>query len=82
MELVARKNYDAKIRINNREVRCYSRDKLRKLYPDGNYTLAGETCKDNRKRAIGKITLAKKSLRFLSTVRTTELCIKKLDFWR
>ena len=80
MELVARKNYDAKIRINNREVRCYSRDKLRKLYPDGNYTLAGETCKDNRKRAIGKITLAKKEFK-VSKYRThSRILYKEVGF--
>ena len=62
MKVIVKQNYNQSIRINHRDVKCYSRKMLKELYPKGNYTLVGEAFENNKKEKIDTINLAKKDL--------------------
>ncbi len=63
MKVVVKPNYNQSIRINNRDIKCYSRKMLKEMYPKGNYVLVGETFENNKKDEIDTLYLAKKELR-------------------
>ena len=50
MEVKEKKDYDQSIKINGREIKCYSRKKMKDLYPSGNYSAVGETFENNKKK--------------------------------
>lgn len=51
-------DHDQNIKFNKKEVLCYSKKQLKKLYPDGNYNLVGESRTSRRKAAVGKLKLS------------------------
>lgn len=53
-------DYDETYKIKNREVYCYSKKKMKDLYPNGNYRVIGETLPRNKKEEINRIILADK----------------------
>jgi len=63
MKLIVKQNYDKNVRINHRDVKCYSRKMLKELHPNGNYILVGETFENNKKEEIDTISIAKKDLK-------------------
>ena len=62
MKVVIKNDYNQSVRINHRDVKCYSRKMLKEIYPKGNYVLVGETFENNKKEKINTIVLAKKEL--------------------
>ncbi|MBR2587775.1 MAG: hypothetical protein IKD77_01035 [Bacilli bacterium] len=62
MKIIAKNDYDTTIKINDRDVRCYSKKKIKELSPDGNYKIIGETFEKNKKRKEDIIKLANKEL--------------------
>ena len=53
-------DYDSKYKVKNREIACYSKSKMKKLFPDGNFRVIGETLPNNKKKELDRITLADK----------------------
>lgn len=51
--------YDDTYQINNKEIACYSKSEMREMYPDGNYSVFGETILKNKKDTIDSIELGK-----------------------
>ncbi|MBR1742710.1 MAG: hypothetical protein IJ733_12760 [Lachnospiraceae bacterium] len=62
LKLVDREDYDSQYSIDDREIKCYSKEALKKRHPDGNYLVIGETFEENKKDKIANITLADKEL--------------------
>ena len=62
MQIINKKNYDTTFKINNRSIKCYSKDKMKDLYPNGNYVIVGETFQNNKNEEIDKIVIADKEL--------------------
>lgn len=62
MEIINKKEYDVSLRINDRDIKCYSKKKMKDLYPSGNYKIIGETKENNKKDEIDKIVLVDKEL--------------------
>ena len=56
----AREDYDGGLKINRREIRCYSAAYMKRTYPDGNYELAGEISRENHKKTPDDLTLARR----------------------
>ena len=55
-----REDYDKTYKVKKREVDCYSKKKMKDIFPDGNYHVIGETLPRNKKEEIDRITLADK----------------------
>ena len=36
-------DYDTKYKVKNREIACFSKSKMKDMYPDGNYNVIVET---------------------------------------
>lgn len=53
-------DYDSSYKVNNRQIACYSKSKMKKLYPDGNYTVTGETVQGNKKEQIDTVVFGNK----------------------
>ena len=53
-------DYDKTYKVKKREVECYSKKKMKKMFPDGNFRVIGETLPRNKKKEIDRITLAEK----------------------
>ena len=62
MRIILKENYNKSVRINHRDVKCYSRKMLKELYPGGNYSIVGETFENNNKKKIDTINIAEKEL--------------------
>lgn len=62
MIIIDKKDYDACVRINGRDIKCYSKNKIKELYPNGNYKIVGETFEKNKKRNKDIIEIANKKL--------------------
>ena len=62
MQIIAKNDYDTTIKINDRDIKCYSKKKIKKLYPDGNYRIVGETFDKNKNRKEDIIEIADKEL--------------------
>ena len=45
----------------NHSVKCYSKQKMKELFPDGNFKVVGETCRNNKKDQIDEIELANRT---------------------
>ena len=54
-------DYDSSYKVKNREIACYSKDKMKELFPDGNFPVTGETLLRNRKKEIDTVELGGKS---------------------
>ena len=52
-------DYDTKYKANNRDIACFSKSKMKDMYPDGNYSIIGETILKNKKDEIDRIVLGK-----------------------
>jgi len=62
---VEKENYDKKVKINEEDIKVYSKKKLKDLYPDEDYVVVGETFekkKRDRENDIGRIELNEKRL--------------------
>ena len=55
-----REDYDKTYKVKKREVDCYSKKKMKDIFPDGNYHVIGETLPRNKEEEIDRITLADK----------------------
>lgn len=53
-------DYDSTYKIKNREISCYSKSKMKKIFPNGNFCVIGETLSRNKKKEIDRIELADK----------------------
>lgn len=62
MIIIDKKDYDAFIKVNGRDIKCYSKNKIQKLYPNGNYKIVGETFEKNKKTSKDIIEIANKKL--------------------
>lgn len=51
-------DHDQKVKVDKRDVFCYSQKQLDKLYPNGGYRILGETCKNNKKRLLAQLRLS------------------------
>ena len=47
--MVNRPDYDQTIKIEGTKIQCYSRKKMDELYPEGQFTIVGETKRKNKK---------------------------------
>ena len=56
-----KEDYDSSYKVKNREIACYSKSKMKDLFPDGNFPVVGETLPRNKKKEIDTIELAGKS---------------------
>ena len=54
--------YDSKYKVRNRDIACFSKSKMKDMYPDGNYNVIGETILNNKKDKIDEIVLGKVAL--------------------
>ena len=54
--------YDSKYKVRNRDIACFSKSKMKDMYPDGNYNVIGETILNNSKDKIDEIILGKTTL--------------------
>ena len=61
MIIIDKKDYDAIVKINDRDIKCYSKKKIKNLYPDGNYSIIGETLEKNKKKEKNTIIIANKT---------------------
>jgi hypothetical protein len=52
-------DHDKKVKLNKQEIFCYSQEQLDKLYPNGGYTVIGETLKKNKKEQIALLQAGK-----------------------
>lgn len=52
-------DHDQKVKIEKQEIFCYSKEQLDDLYPDGGYTIVGETTHKNKKEIKSKLLLKK-----------------------
>ena len=52
IKLSPREDSDRTLKVDGEKFRCYSRKKMKKLYPDGKYIIVGETKRDNQKKEI------------------------------
>lgn len=77
MEIISKKDYDTTIKINDRDIKCYSKKKLKNLYPDGNYSIVGETFEKNKKRKEEIVEIANKKL-IVSKYRKNSKVIYKI----
>lgn len=62
---VEKEDYDKKLKVNGENLSVYSKKKLKKLYPENDYVVLGETFekkKRDRKKDIGRIELNEKRL--------------------
>jgi len=60
-----KEDYDKQIKINEEEIKVYSKKKLNELFPNGDYALVGETFenkKRDKEKDIGRIELNEKRL--------------------
>lgn len=62
MKIINKMDYDCNFKINNKDIKCYSKKKMMELYPDGNYNIIGEVVDKNKKSEIGRIIIANKEL--------------------
>ena len=62
MTIIAKNDYDATIKINDRDIKCYSKKRIKNLYLDGNYKIVGETLEKNKKKEKDIIVIANKEL--------------------
>ena len=51
-------DHDQNVKIQKKDVLCYSEKQLKKLYPNGEYTVVGETRVSKKKAAIAKLQLS------------------------
>ena len=49
--------YDDDFVIHDKKVKCFSKSRLEKMHPDGNYSIIGETRKGNRKKELDTVEL-------------------------
>lgn len=50
-------DHDQNIKFNKKEVQCYSKKQLKKLYPNGDYKLVGETRTSKKKAVVSRLKL-------------------------
>ncbi|MDO4983700.1 MAG: hypothetical protein Q4E35_09130 [Eubacteriales bacterium] len=53
-------DYDSSYKVKKRDVACYSKSRMKKAFPDGNFKVIGETILDNKKEKIDAIKLGGK----------------------
>ena len=80
MTIIDKKDYDATIRINGRDIKCYSKNKIKKLYPDGNYRIVGEAFEKNKKKKRDILEIANKKL-IVSRYGKNSKVIYKVQGW-
>ena len=56
-------DYDRSYKVKKREIACYSKSRMKDLFPDGNFHVYGETLPRNRKDEIDTIELAEHEFR-------------------
>ena len=56
-------DYDSSYKVRKREIACYSKDKMKELFPDGNFPVVGETLPRNKKKEIDTVELGGRSFR-------------------
>lgn len=61
MTYAVREDYDSRYKVKNREIACYSKSKMKKLFPDGNFRVIGETLPDNKKQKLDTVELGGRS---------------------
>lgn len=62
MKIIEKNDNDTTLKINDRDIKCYSKKKIKNLYPDGNYKIVGETFEKNKKKKEDIIEIANKEL--------------------
>ena len=50
-------SYDAQLQMKGRKVKCFSPQSLKKLYPDGDFTVVGEIGEKKAKKSIGMVRI-------------------------
>ena len=68
-QLISTTDHDKQVKIEGQELYCYSPKQLKKLYPEKNYNVVGETRASNKKKAVAQLRAGKKTL-VVSEVRT------------
>lgn len=56
--IIPHSDYDQKVKIEKQNIFCYSKKQLKKLYPNGDFRLIGETRAHNRKEKTGVLPLS------------------------
>jgi len=76
---IAKEDYDRKVKINEDDIKVYSKKKLKELYPNNEYVIVGETYekkKRDRENDIGRIELNEKRL-YVSKSGSANKLLKK-----
>lgn len=81
MTIIAKKDYDATVKINDRDIKCYSKKKIKNLYPDGNYKIVGETFEKNKKQEKDIIVIADKKLIVSEYGKNSKLRYKRKGYF-
>ena len=79
-KLIQRDDYDAAYKIENREIKCYSPQKLKDLHPDGAYTLVGETLPNNKEKKLDELVLPWTTLTISECGKNSGLFHKKAAY--
>lgn len=61
-KIIPHSDYDQKVKIEKQNIFCYSKKQLKKLYPNEDFCLIGETRAHNRKESIGELPLYNSSV--------------------
>jgi len=80
MEVIEKQNYNQSVKINDRNIKCYSKKKLNELYPSGNYSIFGETFENNKKKVKDTIILGKKKLNVSEYGKNSKLLYKRKGY--
>ena len=80
MKIINKADYEQKVKINDRDVKCYTRNKMKELYPDGNYKIVGETFEKNKKKEIDRINIADRELIISKYGENSRLLYKRKGF--
>lgn len=81
MEIIEKKDYDQSVKINQREIKCYSKKMMRDLYPSGSYNIIGETFEDNKKKVIDTVILGRKKLNVSEYGKNNKFLYKRKGYF-
>ena len=80
-KLIAKPDFDDSYKVKKRKIPCYSKDKMKELYEsEDDYTLVGETKKDNKKELIGNFDYDGYNLKVSEVGKNSKIIYKKANF--
>lgn len=78
--IIPKEDYEGEVKLGKHRIRCYSPKQMKKMFPEGDYTLVGETASKSKAGKIAELLVENQDFRVSNSGALSRLLFKRSGY--